>query len=455
MTGASQVGIVGGGLAGSLLGILCARRGLRPIIVERDASFDEPATAHGRSINLALAARGIEALRYAGVLAEIEPLLLPMAGRKVHQDGTERFLPYGQRRDERIYSVARAGLGRRLFEIARDRFGVEYRFRHECAGMTAAGTAQIRSPQDVYELKTSFLVGADGAGSAVRRALEAAGAVRATEDMLDHGYKELTLAATPAGEFALAPEALHIWPRGNFMLIALPNVDRTFTATLFLALKGRPSFASVGADVRSFFVAHFADALPLIPKLESEYNAHPVGRLGTLTCAPWSHLGRVLLIGDAAHAIVPFHGQGMNAAFEDCVELDRLLGEHGSDWARICAEFERRRTGNAAAIAAMALENYREMRDDVRNPKFRLKTEVAFELERRHAEFIPRYAMVMFHPEISYAEARRRGAVQAEILELLTQNARALDDVDFKRAAELIDERLGGRSYPQNPSVEV
>jgi kynurenine 3-monooxygenase len=442
MTGASQVGIVGGGLAGSLLGILCARRGLRPIIVERDGSFDEPATTDGRSINLALAARGIEALRYAGVLTEIEPLLLPMAGRQLHVDGAERFLPYGQRRDERIYSVARAALSRLLFEIARDRFGVEYRFRHECAGITAAGAAQIRSPQGPYELNTRFLVGADGAGSAVRRALEAAGAVRATEDMLDHGYKELTLAATPAGEFALAPEALHIWPRGNFMLIALPNLDRTFTATLFLALKGQPSFASVGADARSFFGAHFADALPLIPNLEHEYNAHPVGRLGTLTCAPWSHLGRVLLIGDAAHAIVPFHGQGMNAAFEDCVELDRLIGEHGNVWAQICAEFERRRTGNTAAIAAMALENYREMRDDVRNPRFRLKAELAFELERRHVEFIPRYAMVMFHPEISYAEARRRGAVQADILELLTQDARALADVDFKRAAALIAERL-------------
>jgi kynurenine 3-monooxygenase len=150
----------------------------------------------------------------------------------------------------------------------------------------------------------------------------------------------------------------------------------------------------------------------------------------------------VLLIGDAAHAIVPFHGQGMNAAFEDCVELDRLIGEHGNDWAQICAEFERRRTGNTAAIAAMALENYREMRDDVRNPRFRLKAELAFELERRHVEFIPRYAMVMFHPEISYAEARRRGAVQADILELLTQDARALADVDFKRAAALIAERL-------------
>jgi kynurenine 3-monooxygenase len=250
------------------------------------------------------------------------------------------------------------------------------------------------------------------------------------------------LAPTAAGDFALAPEALHIWPRGNFMLIALPNLDRTFTATLFLPITGEPSFASVGTAARSFFAAHFADAAPLIPKLEREYDAHPVGRLGTLTCAPWSHLGRVLLIGDAAHAIVPFHGQGMNAAFEDCVELDRLFGEHGNDWARICAEFERRRTGNAAAIAAMALENYREMRDDVRSARFRLKAELAFELERRHAKFVPRYAMVMFHPEISYAEARRRGAVQAEILELLTESARTLGDVDFKRAAALIAERL-------------
>jgi kynurenine 3-monooxygenase len=442
MTGARTIGIVGGGLAGSLLGILCARRGLKPIIVERDASFAESTAAHGRSINLALAARGIEALRHAGILADIEPLLLPMAGRRLHEDSAERFLPYGQRRNERIYSVARAGLGRRLFEIARDRFGVEYRFRHECTGLTAAGAAQMRSPQRNYELETNLLVGADGAASAVRRALQKIGAVRATEDMLDHGYKELTLAATAAGEFALAPEALHIWPRGNFMLIALPNLDCSFTATLFLALSGQPSFASIGTDVRSFFAAHFPDTLPLIPDLERQYGAHPVGRLGTLTCSPWSHAGRVLLIGDAAHAIVPFHGQGMNAAFEDCVELDRLFGERGSNWAMICAEFERRRAGNAAAIAAMALENYREMRDDVRSAKFRLKAELAFELERRHTKFIPRYAMVMFHPEISYTEARQRGAVQAEMLELLTRDARAITDVDFKRAAALVAERL-------------
>jgi kynurenine 3-monooxygenase len=442
MTATPQIGIIGGGLAGSLLGILCARRGLRPVVIERDRPFEEASAAQGRSINLALAARGIEALRHAGVLADIEPLLLPMAGRMVHENGTERFLRYGQRRDERIYSVARAGLGRRLFELAHKRFGVEYRFRHECLGLTDEGVAQIRSPHGSHELDVSLLVGADGAGSVVRRALQKAGAVRASEDMLDHGYKELTLAATAAGEFALAPEALHIWPRGNFMLIALPNLDHTFTATLFLPFTGQPSFTSIGTDVRSFFAEHFADALPLIRNLEREYGAHHVGRLGTLTCTPWSHAGRVLLVGDAAHAIVPFHGQGMNAAFEDCVELDRLFGEHGYAWPRICMEFERRRAGNAAAIAAMALENYREMRDDVRSPEFRLRAEVAFELERRHKKFVPRYAMVMFHPEISYAEARQRGAVQAEILELLTRDARALGDVDFNRAAALIDERL-------------
>jgi kynurenine 3-monooxygenase len=441
---AAPLAIVGGGLAGSLLGILLARRGLAPVVIERQASFDETAAARGRSINLALAARGIEALRRAGIFAEIEPLLIPMGGRLLHEDdGAERFLPYGQRREERIYSVSRAGLNHRLCEIARDRHGVEYRFGHECTGL-AAGAARIESPRGPYALEAEFLVAADGAGSSVRKALQESGTVRATEDFLDHGYKELTLPPTRTGELALAPNALHIWPRGGFMLIALPNLDRSFTATLFLPLAGPTSFASVDArGVREFFMEHFPDALPLFPELETEYRKNPVGHLGTLTCRPWSHAGRVLLLGDAAHAIVPFHGQGMNAAFEDCTELDRLIGEFGRDWARICTLFERNRAGNAAAIAAMALENYREMREDVRSAAFRLKAELAFELERRHPQqFIPRYAMVMFHPEISYAEARRRGAVQAEILDALTRDARSLEDVDFALAAKLVSERL-------------
>ena len=434
--------IVGGGLAGSLLAILLARRGLQPLVVEREAPSDSPAPARDRSINLALAARGIEALRQADVLAAVEPLLMPMTGRMLHENGTERYLPYGQRSDERIYSVERAALNRTLSELAQRRFGVEYRFGHECTGVdTTTGSARIESPQGVYVLAAELLIATDGAGSSVRKALQAAGAVHATEDFLDHGYKELTL-PPHRGEFALAPHALHIWPRGGFMLIALPNLDRSFTATLFLPFTGDASFAAIDSGgVAAFFGTHFSDARPLLPALEREYREHPVGRLGTLTCRPWSHGGRMLLLGDAAHAIVPFHGQGMNAAFEDCLELDALVAAHGRDWPHICTLFERNRADNAAAIAAMALENYREMRDDVRSAAFKLKAELAFELERRHPrQFVPRYSMVMFHPEISYAEARRRGAVQAKLLEELTRNARTLADVDFARAGKLVAE---------------
>jgi kynurenine 3-monooxygenase len=209
-------------------------------------------------------------------------------------------------------------------------------------------------------------------------------------------------------------------------------------------MTGETSFASSDLHgVGRLFTEYFPDAAPLIPELEGQYRANPVGHLGTLTCRPWSHAGRVLLLGDAAHAIVPFHGQGMNAAFEDCLALDELIAAHGPDWSRVCTQFEHSRAANAAAIAAMALENYREMRDDVRSAAFKLKAELAFELERRHPRrFIPRYAMVMFHPEISYAQAQRRGAIQTELLDRLTRDARTLADVDFDLAAALVDERL-------------
>jgi len=437
--------VVGGGLAGSLAAILLARRGLEPIVLERSASFAADAGAERRSINLALAARGLRALEHAGVRADVEPLLTPMSGRMLHEDGRQRYLPYGQRSAEHIYAVGRAELNRRLLEIAQERCRIEYRLGHACIGLDpVSGTLSVEAPHGAYELAADFVLAADGAGSAVRKALQAAGAVRAAEDFLDHGYKELTFPPAPSGDFVLPPQALHIWPRGEFMLIALPNRDRSFTATLFLPLSGEMSFGAVDAGaVRAFFAAHFPDALPLTLDLEREYGRHPVGRLGTLTCRPWSHAGRVLLLGDAAHAIVPFHGQGMNAAFEDCFELDRLVAELGADWPRVCAEFERRRIAHADAIAAMALENYREMRADVRTPEFVLKAELAFELERRFPRrFIPRYAMVMFHPEIGYADARRRGAVQAQILSELTRDARTLADVDFERAAAVVAERL-------------
>jgi len=285
-------------------------------------------------------------------------------------------------------------------------------------------------------------IATDGAGSAVRASLAAAGTVRASEEWLDHDYKELTVPPAAAARHGLEREALHIWPRGGFMLIALPNTDGSFTATLFLPRSGAVSFAALEAPqaVAAFFAREFPDAVPLMPHLEAEFAAHPQGQLGTVRTAPWHVGGSVLLLGDAAHAIVPFHGQGMNAAFEDCTVLGELADASG-DWAPVFARCEALRRPNAAAIAQMALENYTEMRDSVRDPTFVRRKALAMALERHFpGRFIPRYSMVMFHPEISYAEALRRGAIQAEILAELDNGSGGAPDL--ARAAALISTRL-------------
>lgn len=443
--GTEEVAIIGGGLAGSLLAILLARRGLRPTVYERDAAFTDH--AEGRSINLALAARGISALKRAGAYSSIAPLLLPMKGRMVHEPTFgQRLHPYGQQPHEVNYSVSRAELNLGLHALASERYGVDYRFAHPCVGVdTDRGQVIVESPAGRLAPRARAIFAADGAGSAVRRGLAEGGLVEPTVEPLDHGYKELTVAPGADGDFALSPDALHIWPRGGFMLIALPNRNKTFTATLFLPKQGDGvSFASLArGSVSGFFEREFPDAAPLIPELQTEFEAHPTGSLSTIRCRPWSWGHRILLLGDAAHGIVPFHGQGANAAFEDCAEIDDLVEKLGTDWSLVFERFEARRMANADAIARMALENYREMRDSVREETFRLQSALAFELERRFpGRFIPRYSMVMFHPEIPYAEAWRRGAIQAEILDRLSRGARSLDDVDFELAARLIQARL-------------
>jgi kynurenine 3-monooxygenase len=364
--------------------------------------------------------------------------------------GKQRFLAYGQRSGEQIYSISRAALNTLLYRLAAERYGVEYRFEHRCIGIdTATGDPLVQSSSGTEPLQAQVVFAADGAGSDVRRALLEAEAIEASEELLDHGYKELTIPAAGAEHgFVFESKALHIWPRGGFMLIALPNPDRSFTGTLFLAHRGDPSFASISAEtVDAFFGREFPDALPWMPSLAADYRNHPTGILGSVHCRPWSFKDRILLVGDAAHAIVPFHGQGMNAAFEDCIELDRLIGAQPSDrglnWAEVFAQFEQQRSPNARAIAQMAVENYQEMRDEVRDTKFQLRSDLSFELERRFPErFIPRYSMVMFHPEISYAEAQRRGAIQAGILKQLTQAAGTLAEVDFALAGRLVETAL-------------
>ncbi len=439
------INIVGAGLSGALLGVMLMRRGCGAIrLWDRRPDPRRVRTERGRSINLALAARGIHALERAGVMDRIRPLLIPMRGRMIHErSGAPTLQPYGQREDEVIYSVGRAALNRVLIEEAARHQDVTIRFDQTCLSADPAANL-LRFRNEVsgaqYHVELAPTIATDGAGSAVRTSLASAGQLSVREEWLDHDYKELTIPPVE-GRPALDPNALHIWPRGGFMLIALPNTDQSFTATLFLARTGPRSFETLSDSqaVLDFFLEEFPDAVPLIPNLMAEFRSHPAGQLGTVHTAPWRIGGQVLLLGDAAHAIVPFHGQGMNAAFEDCLVLDSLL-ERCQDWEPLFAEFEHVRRPNAAAIAQMALENYTEMRATVLDAGFVRRKNLALELERCFPDrFIPRYAMVTFHPEIPYAEALRRGAVQEGILVELDHGD---DTVDFTLARKLINERL-------------
>jgi kynurenine 3-monooxygenase len=443
----TPVNIVGAGLAGALLALLLARRGFKVTLFERRPDPREAEAEGGRSINLALAARGIRALERAGVMDLIRPLLIPMRGRMVHDtSGATALHPYGQREHEVIYSVGRGALNRVLIEEAARHNNVEMLFEQTCiAAIPEQNVLRFHNRKDrtEYDEPLSPTIATDGAGSAVRTSLARTQQVTVKEDWLDHDYKELTIPAV-AGRHVLDANSLHIWPRGGFMLIALPNTDGSFTATLFLARAGQNSFAALKDDsaVGTFFKHEFADVVPLMPNLLQEFAAHPQGQLGTVHLTPWHLGGHVLLLGDAAHAIVPFHGQGMNAAFEDCIVLDGLLDSH-DEWDTLFAEFSRSRRPNTAAIAEMALENYTEMRDTVLDASFVRQKAIAMDLERRYPDrFIPRYSMVMFHPEIPYAEAQRRGKVQAEILAELDSRRDATGGTDANFADRLIKEKL-------------
>lgn len=442
MSPGAPLNIVGAGLAGALLALRLAQRGHAVELYERRADPRQGAPERGRSINLALAARGLAALKAAGLADAVRPLLIPMRGRMVHAPGAPPVLqPYGQRAHEVIYSVGRAALNRLLIEAATAHPGVHVHFGVACTGVDlGADTLQLRAGGGARSAALGVTIAADGAGSAVRASLVSQGAIQVREDWLDHDYKELTIPAARAG--ALEREALHIWPRGGFMLIALPNTDGSFTATLFLARAGRDGFGALASPeaVQAFFAREFPDALPLMPDLLAEFARHPQGALGTVHASPWHAGGRVLLLGDAAHAIVPFHGQGMNAAFEDCVVFDALL-EEPAEWAERFARFEALRRPNTEAIAQMALENYQEMRDAVLDATFLRRKELALTLERGFpGRFIPRYAMVMFHPEIPYAEALRRGALQAQLLAALDPGPGGT--LDTERARTLVEARL-------------
>jgi kynurenine 3-monooxygenase len=400
------IAVVGAGLAGCLLACFLARRGYRVTLYERRS--DPTGTGErGRSINLALSERGLDALRRIGLADRVLAGALPMRGRMIHPvTGPLDYQPYSAGGERAINSIGRAALNAALLSAATDA-GVEVRFEHRLVSLDpASGELVFDGGQ---QAKADVVLGADGAGSAVRGQLLAHDLLTERLDFLGHGYKELTI--PPAGgDFAMDPGALHIWPRGTSMMVALPNPDRSFTCTLFWPNSGTASFASLSspAAIERHFAEVYPDVPALAPDLAQEYQRNPVGLLGTVHCVPWTAHGRVGLVGDAAHAIVPFYGQGANCAFEDVVELDRCLDDTGDGWPRALPLFEQRRRANTEAIAEMALDNFVEMRDKVASPVYQLRKRVEHRLERAlPGRYVSRYELVSFST-MPYAQVRRR-----------------------------------------------
>lgn len=382
-----DVAVVGAGLAGCLLACFLARRGHRVTLYERRPDPRLGFVERGRSINLALSERGLDALRRVGLDDAVMKVALPMYGRMMHSPtGELTFQPYSADRQRAINSISRGDLNALLLDACTAMPGVTVHFERRITGLD-----DLRGHQVV--------IGADGANSAVRQAVPA---FEHRQDFLEYGYRELTIPPVD-GDFAMDPSALHIWPRGRAMMIALPNPDRSFTATLFWPHR---DFTEI-TDPTAHFQQHYPDAYALMPSLTSDYAHNPVGALGTVRCWPWVYEGRVALLGDAAHAIVPFYGQGANCAFEDCVELDRCLDETGDAWPEALERYQERRKENTDAIAEMALENFVEMRDKVGSRVFLWRKRIQHALERAlPGRYMSRYELVSF-TTVPYAQIRR------------------------------------------------
>jgi len=426
--GGGPVIVVGGGLAGALTALLLGQRGETVEVLERRPDPRQSGAERGRSINLAISARGLAALAAVGLEEEIRSIAIPLAGRMIHApDGRTSFQAYG-RRGQAINSVSRTALNVALLEAAGRQAGVRLEFGRRCTGVDpVAGVVTTTGEPWGSERRHGgrLVIGADGAFSAVRQQLQRRDRYDFSQSWLAHGYKELVMPPAAGGGFALDPGALHIWPRGGFMMMAMPNLDRSFTVTLYLAFEGGPaSFAALDAPgaVERFFRREFPDALPLLPTLEADFAGHPTGTLVTIRTRPW-HEGRVVLVGDACHAIVPFFGQGANAAFEDVVALGGALARHREPAAAF-AEYEDSRRRHADAIADLALANFEEMRDHVASPRFqwRKRLERALHTLMPRA-FIPLYTMISF-TTIPYAEARDRARRQDRALRLALVLAR-------------------------------
>ena len=409
--------LIGSGLAGGLLAAYLGRRGYEVDLYERRADPREGNIVGGRSINLAISTRGIHALEQVGIADAVLRHAIPMRGRMIHdKSGALHFSPYDVDPKKCINSIGRAALNTTVIEAAQRYSNVRVRFNHKCTDVDIeTATTQFETEHGQLNVHGDAVIGVDGAFSAVRSSMrQKIGNFQYDESYLAHGYKELTIPPAPGGSWRMDKNALHIWPRKSFMMIALPNPDGSFTCTLFWEFEGPRSFATTKTDdeVRRFFHEEFPDAVPLMPTLLEDFRENPTGSLVTIRCAPWFYRDKVCLLGDAAHAVVPFYGQGMNAAFEDCVVLDECLENLADGRERGFAEYFSRRKENADALADLAIGNFIEMRDKTASKTFRAKKKLDHLLEAALPRiYLPLYTMVTF-TRIPYAMAAKRARAQ-------------------------------------------
>ncbi|WP_020538925.1 FAD-dependent oxidoreductase [Lewinella cohaerens] len=442
-----KVIIIGAGLCGTLLGIRLAQKGYTVELYEKRTDLRLTTEEGGRSINLALSHRGLMALDTAGMREEVLKYCIPMRGRMIHSIGQDaRFSSYSGREDEYINSVSRSGLNRTLLEKADTYDNLQVFFEHSCTSAdieNATATFQ-RADGTLVKVAGTVLIGTDGAGSVVRRAMMSRSSrllFNFSQHFLRSGYKELTIPPAPDGGYRIDSNALHIWPRGAYMTIALPNMDGSFTVTMFHPYDGEAGFNTLDtfAKVKSFFEEHYPSLLPHLIGLQEDYFDNPVGTLGTIKCYPWQAYGKTLVMGDAAHAIVPFYGQGMNAAFEDVRIFIETLEQHGEDWAATLEAFSEERPANTDAIADLAIDNFYEMQDKVDDTDFIKKRSLEMALEDQFPDYYSKYSLVTFKPELSYAEAMVKGRQQDEFLLKLVAD-KEVEDLDLEEVLREVKE---------------
>lgn len=446
MTKKENILIIGAGLCGSLLALRLGQRGYNVRVIEMRPDLRKVDISAGRSINLAFSDRGIKAMRMVGIQNKVEKLCIPMNGRMIHDKEGNTFLStYSGRKHEHINSISRGELTALLMNEAEALDNVTIEFNKKCKKVDFENritTFKDYVTKEEITYKTDVIFGTDGAGSALRKSyyLKKKFLFSFSQDYLTHGYKELSILPTEKGEFKTYKNALHIWPRGDFMLIALPNLDGSFTVTLFLSFdEGKFNFGNLTNPeiVTEFFKKEFPDALKLMPNLVEDFFENPTSPLGTVKCSPWHYKGNTLLMGDAAHAIVPFYGQGMNASFEDVVEFDKFLDDHKGDWEATFKAYEKSRKKDTDAIADLAIDNFFEMRDHVANPIFQEKRKLEMAFEQNFPEdYSSKYSLVTFNEDIGYHKAMTRGRAQDKaILNMIA-------DKDISNVLDMTKEEL-------------